>query len=136
MDKLSLLHLVLCCFMSGLIWIIQLVHYPSFHFIDKKDFVHFEFFHTKWITVIVMPIMIMEAITQLATLWLSPTLINGIAAIFLLLIWLTTFFFSVPAHQKLASEKDDIVIDKLIHTNWIRTLLWSARAILLFSTLI
>lgn len=136
MDKLSLLHLVLCCFMSGLIWIIQLVHYPSFHFIDKKDFVHFEFFHTKWITVIVMPIMIMEAITQLATLWLSPTLINGIAAIFLLLIWLTTFFFSVPAHQKLASGKDDIVIDKLIHTNWIRTLLWSARAILLFSTLI
>ena len=46
--------------MVGVIWVIQLVHYPSFHFINKKDYEQFQDFHMKRITYIVMPTMLIE----------------------------------------------------------------------------
>jgi hypothetical protein len=122
--------------MCGIIWLIQLVHYPSFRFIEKKDFVHFEFFHTKWITFIVMPMMILEIILQAYLVWKFPTQSYLITTCLLIIIWFTTFLFSVPVHNKLSSAKDDVLIDKLIHTNWIRTFCWSARMLILFSALV
>lgn len=131
-----LLHLCLSVFMCGLIWLVQLVHYPSFHFISKEDFVFFEFFHTKWISFIVMPTMIAEALIQLYLVWKIPSPTHMISTVCLFFIWLTTFIVSVPAHQKLALGKDEVVINRLIKTNWIRTFFWSARVVALFSILV
>lgn len=136
MQAIPLLHFCITTFMCGIIWLIQLVHYPSFHFIDKKDFVHFEFFHTKWISFIVMPAMILEITLQLYLVWKSPTQNYMITTSLLIIIWLTTFLFSVPAHNKLSNAKDESLIDKLIHTNWIRTFCWTARMFILFSVLV
>ena len=136
MQAIPLLHFCVTTFMCGIIWLIQLVHYPSFRFIEKKDFVHFEFFHTKWITFIVMPMMILEIILQAYLVWKFPTQSYLITTCLLIIIWFTTFLFSVPVHNKLSSAKDDVLIDKLIHTNWIRTFCWSARMLILFSALV
>lgn len=34
-------------FLCGLIWVIQLVHYPSFHFVEDSRFIDFQAFHTQ-----------------------------------------------------------------------------------------
>jgi hypothetical protein len=45
-----------------------------------------------------------------------------------IILWLVTFIFSVPLHNKLLQGKDHLHIQKLVRTNWIRTLLWWTRS--------
>ena len=47
-----------------------------------------------------------------------------------LLIWGITAFVSVPAHQRLAQGFDLEAHTRLVQTNWIRTLAWTARGAL------
>ena len=37
-DLLIVIHFISTSLMVGVIWIIQLLHYPSFHFIDKANY--------------------------------------------------------------------------------------------------
>jgi hypothetical protein len=48
----------------------------------------------------------------------------------LLLIWCSTAFLQVPMHQRLSSGFDAAAHRSLVKTNWVRTILWSARALL------
>lgn len=127
-----LLQIFSCFFMTGLIWLIQLVHYPAFRFISVENYADFQRFHTTVITFIVGPIMVVELATALSLFgaekagWMSTINLIGVA-----LIWLATFFLSVPAHSKLASGFDLETINTLVKTNWIRTTLWTARSGLL-----
>ena len=116
----------------GLIWTIQLIHYPAFQYIESDRFVEFEKMHTVKISFIVAPLMLIEIITSVMILTLSPHLFESSVLLFtIVLIWLSTFFLSVPCHQILAKGKDDLVIQKLIHTNWLRTILWSIKGVLI-----
>ena len=123
--------------MTGVIWIIQLIHYPSFRFIDFKEFLNFQKFHTTTITFVVGPMMTLEIFSALYLL-----IINDFSAfwiiqmIVLVAIWLCTTFLSVPLHTLLAQlHISDIerlqVTQILVKTNWPRTLLWSFRSLLL-----
>ena len=46
-------------------------------------------------------------------------------------IWLSTFLLQVPAHEKLILKKDNQIIARLVKTNWIRTILWSLKLLVL-----
>ncbi len=48
-------HLASTMFMTGLIWIIQLLHYPSYHYIQTEKFSAYQRFHTHQMTYIVGP---------------------------------------------------------------------------------
>jgi hypothetical protein len=48
-----------------------------------------------------------------------------------LFIWISTFTLSVPCHKKLSLGKDSKTIDQLVKTNWIRTILWSLKSLIL-----
>jgi uncharacterized membrane protein len=133
MDTLFLTQLLVSFFLCGLIWIVQLVHYPSFKYIDKDVFVKFEVFHTRNISLIVVPAMIIELVTALLLFTSQPQsdiyiLINLILVI---LIWIATLVFSMPYHNKLSKSKDIKSINKLINTNWLRTAIWSTKSLLL-----
>lgn len=114
-----------------LIWLIQIVHYPSFRYVDATEFTNFHHHHTNTITVIVLPLMLCE----LANI-LFVTYKTGFSPLFMLLsgiviaIWLTTFLVSVPLHNQMAQFKNAAAIDKLISTNWIRTMLWTAKVLI------
>ena len=56
-------HLIFTSIMTGVIWVIQIVHYPSFHFIEKEFYTAFQKFHMNKISIIVIPIMLAELIT-------------------------------------------------------------------------
>jgi hypothetical protein len=131
-NLILVLHLGACGFLTGLIWLIQLVHYPSFKYIDPTKFTDYQRFHTLTITFIVGPVMVFEIFSGLYLLiqnqFQGLFLINFLG---LLLIWLATAFFSVPAHGILAKEMNMSSIQFLVNTNWVRTILWSLRSGLL-----
>ncbi len=118
--------------MTGLIWTVQLVHYPTFHFINASKFLGFEKLHTKAISIIVMPLMLFELATG-AFLWLGhQNLILSLNLFLISFLFLWTFLVSAPLHRKLFQQGQDFsLIQKLIATNWPRTLIWTTRLILL-----
>jgi hypothetical protein len=127
-----LIHLFAALFMTGLIWTIQVVHYPSFHFVDKAEFITFESFHSMRISMIVIPVMVLELITAAALVYYFGT--TGkfvfVANLVLLLgVWAVTFFISAPLHGELASGYDQAKVSWLVNSNWFRTALWSIRSL-------
>lgn len=130
--KLYLFHLIVTAMLFGLIWTIQLVHYPSFRYIAEKDFALFSQFHVQNITYLVGPLMIFEFVFAGLILWGNFGLMSTLNAVSIGLIWLVTFFVSVPCHNILLTKKDNRQIERLIQTNWIRTALWTIRVILAF----
>ena len=135
MSFIFLVNLVLSFIAVGLIWTIQLVHYPSMRFIPKEKFLAYHKFHSLRISLIAMPLMIIELITSFLLLYQNFN--NVIQKIFLInfvlvvLIWLSTFLIQVPLHNVLSKEKNSKIISKLILSNWFRTILWTARSILM-----
>ena len=135
MSFIFLLNLVLAFIAVGLIWTIQLVHYPAMRFIPKERFVEYHNFHSMRISFLAIPLMVTELGTSLILFYQNYN--NAIQTIFLInlvivaLIWLSTFLIQVPLHNALSKEKQSEKLSKLICTNWIRTILWTARSILM-----
>ena len=122
-------HLIFSSIMTGVIWVIQIVHYPSFHFIEKELYTAFQKFHMNKISIIVIPIMLAELITGIMLLFdkssKSPFL--TISLIMLILIWAITGVFFSKVHSKLIFGYQELVVNQLVVMNWIRTLLWTLR---------
>ena len=120
-------------FMVGVIWVIQLIHYPSFHFINDQKYVEFQHFHMQRISFIVIPAMLVELASGLLLAYFFRSSLTIILLAFLLGIWGITFIFFTNIHQKLTNGYDHSVVDRLIQINWSRTALWSLRFIILLS---
>ena len=134
MMKLILLtHVFATLFMVGLIWFVQVVHYPLFAQIGQAQFKHYEELHQRFTTWVVGPAMLVELLTAVALLKLVPTGSTNLAWAGLglvLVIWLATATLSVPAHNALTVEYSTNAYRKLVSTNWIRTVAWTVRGIL------
>ena len=133
------LHLFTTLAMTGVIWFVQLVHYPSFRFVASDKGPEAAQFHQRNTGFLVIPLMLVEMGTALllmgsswvtqygSYLWLNLAL--------LFLIWGVTFFKMVPLHRKLIESMDEATVSSLVSINWMRTGLWTARAVLLLSFL-
>ena len=121
-------------FMVGLIWFVQIVHYPLFGYVGSKEFITFHENHKILITPVVGFVMIMELISSVILIFQIPTGIpnwTAIVGIILIgIIWLSTLFLQIPYHNKLSSKFDKNLLMLLVNTNWIRTISWSLRGIL------
>jgi hypothetical protein len=132
------LMLLACVFstfaMTGLIWLIQVVTYPLMSLVPEDRFVDYEAAHRRNITPLVLPLMTCELLTSA---WLSfvpiPTvraeLIGG--GVLTVLLWLSTFLIQVPLHSRLAVGFIREDWRRLVMTNWIRTVLWTGRSLLM-----
>lgn len=130
MKIILIIHIVTTIFMTGLCWFVQIVHYPLFRVIEKDQFPAYEIKNiiTSFITV---PIMIAELVTGLILLYNYQDVFHLLNMILLAFIWLSTMIFQVPIHLKLMQEGSPKLITKVIRTNWIRTLSWTARTLLI-----
>ncbi len=133
---LLLVHLAATLFMGGLIWFVQVVHYPLFALAGAGGGASpaYQAAHMQRTGLVVGPPMLVEAATALLLLAAPP---EGIprswlwAGLFALaLIWAVTALASVPAHEALARGFDADVHRALVRSNWARTLLWTARGAL------
>ncbi len=109
-----------------LIWLVQLIIYPSFEYIDKARLSVWHEKYTVLITIVVMPLMIGQVVLHASDLWRSVNTIAVIQAVLISLCWIVTFFGAVPLHNRLQQGilVDRAIID-LIYWNWPRTVLWS-----------
>ena len=119
--------------MVGVIWVIQLLHYPSFHFINDQKYIEFQHFHMQRISFIVIPAMLIELASALSLAYFFRSSLTIILLALLLGIWGITFIFFTNIHQKLTNGYDHIVVNRLVQINWFRTALWSLRFIILLS---
>jgi len=115
-----------------LIWLVQLIIYPSFRYTEEKDFISWHQRYTGLIGAIVSPLMLLQAGGEI---WVAITQDpRWVRILAIALIWISTFTLSVPCHRRLHTVgKNMVIIRRLIVTNWPRTLLWS---ILFLNTLI
>ena len=136
MNTFFTLHLAATWMLVGLIWVIQVVVYPQFLGFKEAEFQAYHFSHCSRIRLIVVPLMLLEAGTAAWLLYQSQC-----SAVFLLgvglipVIWLSTALLQTPIHSRLRSGKDRRLVRRLILTNWIRTLAWTIRGLLLSLTL-
>ena len=80
MSFIFLLNLVLAFIAVGLIWTIQLVHYPTMRFIPKERFVEYHNFHSMRISFLAIPLMVTELGTSLILFYQNYN--NAIQTIF------------------------------------------------------
>ena len=123
-------HLVATVFMVGLIWFVQVVHYPLFDRISGDASIQYAAEHQRRTAWVVGLPMLVEGIT---TLWLFFDPINGrllplLGGLVLMKIHLSTIFLQVPLHKKLSQGYEREVVRKLVATNWVRTIGWTIRA--------
>ncbi len=119
--------------MAGLIWFIQLVHYPAYRQVNA-DFTAFQFRSPARTGLVVGPLMVTELGTALLLLWRNPPGVASpalwIGAALIALCWASTLLLQVPIHLRLTIKRDDKTIERLLRTNWLRTIAWTIRGII------
>lgn len=135
MDFLQLLltHSFATWVMVGVIWFVQIVHYPLYKNI-KEGFQGYERMHLRRTALLLTPILILEIVTAIFLVGCAPEgIILKLAAynlVILILIWITTLLFQISQHQKLAIRFSAHQHRLLLLTNWIRVVLWTLRGLL------
>ena len=118
-------------FMVGLIWFVQVVHYPLFADVPGEGYRAYQEKHMARTGLVVGPPMLAEAGSSLGLVLLSGELaepsLAWIGFALLAFVWAVTAIFSVPAHARLLEGFDRDVHRRLVITNWLRTLPWTAR---------
>ena len=134
---LLLLNFALAAYLTGLIWVVQLVVYPALALVGKPDFARYHAAHTRGMGYAAGAPMILELALAGWLAWVAYPVWGGAWAggqlALVVVAWLATFFIAVPFHNRLAAHGYNyIAVDGLTRTNWLRTLAWTARASLLF----
>ena len=136
-ELILLLHVLATLFMLGLIWVVQLVHYPLMRHVDPAGFVDFEKAHQRRIALLVGPGMGLELATGLLLLIIRPAGVEvwlvwvGLALI--IVNWVSTAAVQMPCHAKLERGFDPAVWRRLVQSNWLRTAAWSLRAVVVLA---
>ena len=117
--------------MVGVIWIVQLVHYPLLALVGTDRSVEVAVRHQRAISFVVGPPMAVEGVTSLVLLVNRPDSVPlwmpwaGSASLGIAL--LCTVLLSVPRHARMAAAPDATVGAELVRTNWPRTIAWSTH---------
>jgi hypothetical protein len=127
--RLAVANLVAAGFLAGLVWIVQVVHYPLFADVPADAWPAYEAEHQERITLVAGPSILASVALAVALLGAPGprrlVLANlGLAGFGLIV----TGLVFAPLHGELAEGFDAGRIDLLVGLNWIRTAAWTAQA--------
>ena len=109
-----------------LIWLVQFIIYPAYHHIEKNDFSQWHYNYMQSISYFVMPLMLAQGFIIIYQCFHRPSYLVYLSAFGILIAWLSTFIYSVPCHNVLQQDGyNEIITNRLILTNWIRTISWT-----------
>ena len=130
-STLFVVNLIATWYMVGLIWMVQIVHYNVFDRVGAEQFQQYEADHNRLITPIVGVPMLFELATAILLIVTAPDSFPRWAAVLgvvlIALIWLSTVVLQIPYHSRLLNGFDEATYRQLVSSNWIRTILWTAR---------
>lgn len=128
-----LVHVAATLVMVGLIWFVQVVHYPLMAQVSQSDFVGYEREHQRRTTFVVAPAMLLEAVTAVMLCAFPPAGVGrtwpAVGVSLLAVIWLSTFLIQVRQHRRLSQGFDAVTHRRLVWCNWLRTVAWTGRGI-------
>ena len=109
-----------------LIWMIQLIVYPSFLYYDTKRLVIWHKLYTSRFSFIVIPLMLCQLLISFYQLITVTNLYTVICFVTILLIWAFTFLQFIPIHSNISKGiVHEKILISLVRKNWIRTILWT-----------
>jgi len=131
MSALLLANAASTLFMCGLIWMVQVVHYPLLAHVGPAELALVHERHSRSVTWLVLPAMSVELVTAGALAVWPP---DGVSAALVwaglalaIAVWAVTGLIQVPAHGRVGRE-GVAAVPALVAGNWVRTVLWTARA--------
>jgi len=134
---LLLVHAGASVYMAGLIWFVQVVHYPLMKHVGDADYQAYHHLHMRLTTWVVGPPMLAELI---CAVWIVANPPHGLplwmgwAGLALLaLVWASTFFWQVPRHRELERGFDARAHRRLVRSNGVRAVGWSLRGVIALS---
>jgi len=135
MDALPLLHAAVTWFLAGLIWFVQVVHYPLFGRVGREGYAVYQREHERRTSLVVVAPMLVELATAILLAVRPPAvpqaeLVTRAGLGLLAVVWASTFLLQVPEHRRLEGGFDAAAHRQLVTTNWVRTAAWTARAVL------
>jgi hypothetical protein len=136
MRLLLLLQLASTLPMCGLIWFVQVVHYPLFSGVATSGFSAYAAQHARRTSFVVGPFMLIELVTTLLLLFSNlrpldvPPIGAWLGAGLLGVIWLSTALLQIPLHDRLQESFSLQHVHRLVASNWLRTGAWSLRSAL------
>ena len=109
-----------------LIWMVQLVVYPSFTYYQSKNLIEWHQKYTTGIAVIVIPLMLAQLVLAMVAVFYQPNFVSLFTLLIVIFLWIFTFLSFAPLHFKISEGKpNQQLLQLLIRRNWIRTFLWS-----------
>ncbi len=121
---LAVANLALAAYMTGVIWVVQVVLYPSFALVGDSEWAAYHAAHSRRITPVVAPAMLAHPLVATALLVDRPgaaAAVNLAFAAGLLLVTATVF-------ARLHSRLTPAGIGRLVRLNALRAVAWTASA--------
>lgn len=109
-----------------LIWLVQLIIYPSFAYYTADDLAVWHPKYTGLITLVVGPLMLAQVIATGWNLASQFSWLTLVVALLVIIIWWSTATQAIPLHNQIdAGVTLPTTISRLIRVNWLRTFLWT-----------
>jgi hypothetical protein len=126
---LLLANAAVACALTGLIWTIQVVHYPLFARVGEAEWVAYEREHQRRVTLVVAPLMLANVTLAITVVIEAATPLRGVNLLLAAAVFAATVLVYSPLHGRLAVAHDRATIDRLVALNRWRTAAWTAQAL-------
>lgn len=109
-----------------LIWMVQLIIYPSFTFYSPENLYKWHQKYTTRLAFVVIPLMLSQLVLAIVAVFYQLNMVHSCSLLIVLFLWVFTFTSFAPLHHKISEgNTSQSILQLLIRRNWIRTFLWS-----------
>ena len=117
--------------LTGIIWLVQLAHYPALRDVGPAP----PEFYARNATLtgrVVAPLMVLELVCAAYLFIHTQDILRAVLLAVVVALWIVTFVRAVPLHKRLAERGyERLRVDRLVKRNRTRTTLWTLRAAVL-----
>ena len=109
-----------------LIWMVQLIVYPSFLFFSDNNLFTWHKTYTKAIALIVTPLMLGQLGIVIYQIFLIQNAYTFTSIVLVVFLWGITLLKFAPLHQQISEGNTHLqVLKKLVQMNRMRTIVWT-----------
>ena len=128
---LEILRLVVDFGLLIFIWLVQLIIYPSFLFLEDRKLKKWHSIYVRRLTYVAFPLMVGQLLIVLIQLANDSNIFRMASLVLILLVWVMTFGKAVPLHAKVNNVSPvRVPLTSLVRLNGWRTLCWTLTVLL------
>tara|TARA_R110001632_G_scaffold169592_1_gene288571 strand:+ start:2823 stop:3233 length:411 start_codon:yes stop_codon:yes gene_type:complete len=109
-----------------LIWMVQLIVYPSFLYYTSKELLSWHDRYTKSLAYIVLPLMLTQLGITIFQMIQAQNMYTITSIVLVLFLWGITLLKFAPMHHQISQgTTHQEFLSSLVKSNWIRTICWT-----------